>query len=706
MRHFALHLAIIAAAFLGSSASAEDAKKTDAKKPVPKAAAPKITYAEQVRAVFRNRCLSCHNQNTAKGDLALDNYQAVMQGGASGQVVVAGKLADSRLWALVNHDDEPTMPPEADKLPAKELELIKAWIELGAPENAGSNVTITKPEIDLTASAGSARPSGPPPLPGPLIKETLVQTKRAGSATAIAASPWAPVVAIAGHKQILLYHTDTAKLLGVMPFPEGKAQVLRFSRSGSLLLAGGGRAGLLGKVAVFEIKTGKRVFEVGDELDTVLAADINEDHTMIALGGPRRLVRVYSTADGSLIYELKKHTDWVYGIEFSPDGVLLATSDRSGGMFVWEADTGREYLSLRGHNGAITDVSWRLDSNLLASSGEDGTVRLWEMNNGGQVRSWNAHGGGAATVDFTHDGRLVSSGRDRVTKIFDQAGQPQRSLEAFADIGLEAVFSHDGKRVVAGDWSGEIRMWDAADGKRLANLSVNPPPLAERLAEATKALAASQALQQQLAAASTAAQAASAKAQTDVAAAQKVLTDANAALAKKTGEVEGAKRAVAAATAAQQQAAAALKAQEANLAKANQAVEAAKAAAAKSPGDKALADKVAIDVAVAAKNASQLEASKAEVAKHAAELPKAQALLASLDKELAAAAAAIKPAQAALAARTAAIKPAADRAAAAKKTADDAAANAVAAAKNVDELKQDIALAKAAGATAMQVSSR
>ena len=102
---------------------------------------------------------------------------------------------------------------------------------------------------------------------------------------------------------------------------------------------------------MYDVKTGKRVFEVGDELDVVLAADINEDHTRIALGGPGRVVRIYSTADGSLVHEIRKHTEWIYALEFSPDGVLLATADRNGGMFVWEAETAREYQNLAGHKG-------------------------------------------------------------------------------------------------------------------------------------------------------------------------------------------------------------------------------------------------------------------------------------------------------------------------------------------------------------------
>jgi len=71
----------------------------------------------------------------------------------------------------------------------------------------------------------------------------------------------------------------------------------------------------------------------------VLAADINAQQTLVALGGPNRVVRVYSAQTGELLHEIRKHTDWIYAAEFSPDGKLLATADRSGGLFVWEAET-------------------------------------------------------------------------------------------------------------------------------------------------------------------------------------------------------------------------------------------------------------------------------------------------------------------------------------------------------------------------------
>ncbi len=68
----------------------------------------------------------------------------------------------------------------------------------------------------------------------------------------------------------------------------------------------------------WDVKTGKRVFEIGKEYDIVLAADISPDHGLVALGGPSKILRVYNTADGQLVYEQKKHTEWVTAAGVQP----------------------------------------------------------------------------------------------------------------------------------------------------------------------------------------------------------------------------------------------------------------------------------------------------------------------------------------------------------------------------------------------------
>jgi WD40 repeat protein len=578
-------------------------------------AKPKVTF-EHVSTIFRAKCNSCHNADKQKGGLNLETYGTAMQGGAGGKVIEPGDSDGSRLFGLVSHTEEPKMPPMQPKIPDADIATIKLWIDAGAPESSGSAVAMkAKPKFEFKVDASATgKPVGPAAMPEGVPTEPAVVSSRPNAILAMSASPWAPLVAIGGHKQVLLYNTNLHRLVGVFPFPEGTIHVLKFSRNGSLLLAAGGRGGQSGGAVVYDVKNGKRVFEIVKEYDSVLAADISPDHSQIALGGPSRILRVYSTADGQPLFESKKHTEWITAIEFSPDGVLLASGDRNNGLFVWEAATGREFFELRGHTGMITDLSWRPDSNVLASCSEDGSVRLWEMENGAQIKTWGAHGGGTASVRFAKDGRLVTTGRDRLTRMWDQNGGKQRDFEAFNDLALHAVFSFDDAAVIAGDWSGEVRLWNAKDGVRLANLVANPAPVAVRLetvkAALTAAKAAADAAQKELAPLQAAVNDKAGLATK----AQQALAAAQTLVAQKSAEAAALEKTLADKTTVEANAAAAIaKAQvvakaaaDAKLAAEKKVVEtiaaekatAAAFAASKTAIDKAIADKTATDTLV------------------------------------------------------------------------------------------------------------
>ena len=94
---------------------------------------------------------------------------------------------------------------------------------------------------------------------------------------------------------------------------------------------------------------------------------------------------------------------------------------------------------------------------------------------------------------------------------------------------LRTTFSHDGGRVIAGDWSGQILVWNTADGKRVGTLSANPPSVAEQLAQAVKELESRQKARVQLAATAAASQKAAQQAAADLAAARKAVVDTAAA---------------------------------------------------------------------------------------------------------------------------------------------------------------------------------
>ncbi|MDA0833398.1 MAG: hypothetical protein O2955_14575 [Planctomycetota bacterium] len=657
-------------AFCSTSAFAED--KAD----------EKVTYDDHIKPIFREKCGSCHNTDKKTAGLDLMSYTATMQGGGSGVVIEAGDASASYLYDVVAHISEPYMPPNSEKLPNETLAIIAKWIDGGALENSGSKpIARKKPKVSLSLTgAPTGRPEGDPPMPGPMLLEPVITTTQRGAITALATSPWAPLAAVAGQKQVLLYNTNTLELIGVLPFPEGTPHVLKFSRNGSLLLVAGGRGAYQGLVVLFDIKTGERVTEIGDELDTVLAADISADQTLVALGGTSKIVKVYKIEDGQLLYEIKKHTEWIYAVAFSPDNVLLATADRNGGLIIWEGINGREFLVLGGHGAAINGLSWRIDSNLLASCSEDASIRLWEMENGTMVKNWGAHSGGCSSVEFALDGRIASCGRDRLTQLWNQDGAQIKAYEAFNDLALQVTFCDETNRIIAGDWTGTIRVWDAAEGTLVGELSPNPPPLADRITASTQALESSKTEHAKLVAAAEAAQTAATKVQTELDTANKAVTDNQTLLDTAKTKVGEQQKVVETATAAKAESDKAVAEGEAELVTLNEVLTKAKEEAAKDPNNADLA-KAAEEAQnqVNAKAAAIVEAKKVVETK-ATELKAAQDQLAVHQKEVETYTANVDTAQKQVATLTESLKPAIEAAAAAK-TAADAAAGVVTAAE-------------------------
>ena len=158
----------------------------------------KVTFEDHIKPILREKCLTCHNTNKKTSDLDLSSYSSLMQGGAAGASIEVGDSGASYLYSLMSHQSEPFMPPNADKLPDETLEIVRKWIEGGAPESSSSKVMLPKKNnaaMSVNVSAG-ARPEGPAPMPDVLNLEPVVHTVATTAVSAIATNPWSKLVAI------------------------------------------------------------------------------------------------------------------------------------------------------------------------------------------------------------------------------------------------------------------------------------------------------------------------------------------------------------------------------------------------------------------------------------------------------------------------------------------------------------------------------
>jgi len=92
-----------------------------------------VNFERDIRPLLHARCIECHGLEKQKGGLRLDNKTAAMKGGASGPAIVPGKSAESELIRRVSSADATErMPSKGDPLTAREIALLRAWIDVGA----------------------------------------------------------------------------------------------------------------------------------------------------------------------------------------------------------------------------------------------------------------------------------------------------------------------------------------------------------------------------------------------------------------------------------------------------------------------------------------------------------------------------------------------------------------------------------------------
>ncbi len=432
-----------------------------------------VNFNEHIKPIFREHCLKCHGEDEQKADLNLQTHAGTLKGGSGGPAVVAGRSGQSLLFkAITDPDGDARMPPNRPPIPPAQVALIKTWIDLGLRETASSVSLAAARDIGFQPNAMAGAKPAEPALPRDWATVELPTWPRPLPVLSLDTSPWAPLVAIAGQDHVRFVRLDSRRDAGVLAFPEGEPHRLRFSRDGAMLLAAGGRPVELGTVVLFDVKTGKRLAAIGDEVDCVLAADLSPDQASVALGGAGKTVKVYDTTTGKLRYKIEKHTDWIMAVAFSPDGRSLATADRAGGLHLWEAASGRILLSLHDHKAAIRALDWRADSKVLASAGEDGLIVWWDVKDGWPaISKANAHppvrppgtygklASGVIAARFDASGRLATAGRDRSIRIWNASGVQLQAFTIADAQPLSVAFSFDGSQVVAGDTAGKVHFW-------------------------------------------------------------------------------------------------------------------------------------------------------------------------------------------------------------------------------------------------------
>ena len=90
------------------------------------------TYNDDVKTIFDNNCIGCHDSTSPAGGLTLLSYLDI----SNSPVIEPGNYFDSRLYDLITRleSEEDEMPPGQASLTQVEIDMIAQWIYQNIPE--------------------------------------------------------------------------------------------------------------------------------------------------------------------------------------------------------------------------------------------------------------------------------------------------------------------------------------------------------------------------------------------------------------------------------------------------------------------------------------------------------------------------------------------------------------------------------------------
>jgi WD40 repeat protein len=462
----------------------------------PKDAGP-VSYYRDVRRIFQQHCQGCHQPAKPQGGYAMTEYADLFKKGDKDKPgIVAAKPEQSFVVAQIEHaaGQKAPMPKNKDPLPDADIALIKKWVAQGAkddtPKNAREVVDAAHPPVYVL----------PPVIPS------------------IDFSPDGKLLAVAGYHEVLLHKADGSGLVARMIGLAERVQSVAFSPDGSMLAVAGGSPGRFGEIQVWSVASHKLKLSHSTTFDTVYGVSWSHDSSKIAYGCSDNTLRAIDAINGKQVLFQGAHNDWVLGTVFSKDSSYLVSISRDRSMKLTEVVTQRFIDNitsitpgaLKGGLMAVdrnpqksdkkvkstavgTDMSEKWYDELIVG-GADGTPRLYQMHrtskrvigdDANKLREYAPMAGRIHALRYRPDGgafaagsSLDGSGEVRVYQSAD--GKVLSTLEGQPGAVYALAWSPDGKVLASAGFDGIVRLSDPATGKKIKEFI--PVPLNTKVA--------------------------------------------------------------------------------------------------------------------------------------------------------------------------------------------------------------------------------
>jgi sterol desaturase/sphingolipid hydroxylase (fatty acid hydroxylase superfamily) len=170
-----------------------------------------------------------------------------------------------------------------------------------------------------------------------------------------------------------------------------------------------------------------------------------------------------------------RHKSRVNGLATSPGGKWAVSASSDGTALVFGAGAGEAGRVLP-HGGANVLCAAVSDDGWVVTGASDGTLRLWDPT-GALAKERKLEAAPVNAVGVSGGGRRVVAGQGLQVSTWEVAADRLTRHRRLGDLAYCVDISEDGRRVAAGEYGGQLHLWDAGEERPRAVVKGHAGPI-------------------------------------------------------------------------------------------------------------------------------------------------------------------------------------------------------------------------------------